>query len=115
MAGFSVLENTKSCALCEELATQKSFKKGSRVRISGAFDCENCPLYKAQPIRENEPILFLYNALPARFNFNGDREITTEDVQFIFATRIHIKVQIFQAVYFFSIRFPAAELFQASE
>lgn len=84
MAGFSVLENTKSCELCEKLSKQKSFKKGSRVRVSGAFDCENCIVYKSQPIRENEIILTLFNSLPARFNFNGMREITTEDIQFIF-------------------------------
>jgi len=84
VAEFSVLENTKSCKLCETLAKQKSFSKGSRVRISGAFDCKNCIVYKSQPIRENEAILTLFNLLPVKFNFNGIREITAEDIQFIF-------------------------------
>ena len=84
MAEFSVLENTKSCELCETLAKQKSFKKGSRVRVSGAFDCENCQVYKSRPIRENEVILTLFNLLPVKSNFSGMREITAEDIQFIF-------------------------------
>lgn len=84
MAEFSVLENTKSCELCEVLAKQKSFKKGSRVRVSGAFDCENCQVFKSQPIKENEVILTLFNLLPAKFNMNGMREISAEDIHFLF-------------------------------
>ena len=98
MAEFSVVENTKNCELCETLARQKSFKKGSRVRVSGAFDCENCPVFKSQPIRENEIILTLFNLLPARFDFNGLREITTEDLHFIFKIN-YIHEDLYQDYY----------------
>jgi len=85
VAEFSSSDSPRSCKLCEQLSKQKSFKKGSRVRIAGVFDCENCPVWKAKPIKENEIIVFLYNQIPFRFNsISGQVEFSAEDVKFLF-------------------------------
>jgi len=75
----------KNCKLCAKLANPANYPKGSKVRIAGVYDCENCPVMKAQPIPENENIIELYNALPLRYDpVTRIRIVTVEDIKFLF-------------------------------
>jgi len=75
----------KNCKLCAKLANPANYPKGAKVRIAGVYDCDNCPVMKAQPIFENENIVELYNALPIRYDpVTRTRVITTADIKFIF-------------------------------
>jgi hypothetical protein len=75
----------KNCALCAKLANPANYPKGARVKIAGVYDCDNCPVMKAQPIPENENIIELYNALPVRYDpVTRTRIVTTADIKFIF-------------------------------
>ena len=75
----------KNCKLCAKLANPANYPKGAKVRIAGVYDCDNCPVMKAQPIFENENIIELYNALPIRYDpVTRTRVITTADIKFIF-------------------------------
>lgn len=76
----------KNCKLCAKLADPANYPKGAKVRIAGVYDCDNCPVMKAQPIFENENIIELYNALPVRYDpVTKVRVVTTADIKFIFA------------------------------
>lgn len=74
-----------TCEQCEKLGSQDSFAKGSKVKIKGVYDCENCEIFKSQPIWENENILELYNALPSNFDgATGERLFSASDLKFLF-------------------------------
>jgi len=76
----------KNCKLCAKLANPANYPKGAKVHIAGVYDCDNCPVMKAQPIPENENIIELYNALPIRYDpVTRTRIVTTADIKFIFA------------------------------
>jgi len=75
----------KNCKLCAKLANPANYPKGAKVHIAGVYDCDNCPVMKAQPIFENENIIELYNALPIRYDpVTRTRVVTTADIKFIF-------------------------------
>lgn len=75
----------KNCKLCAKLANPANYPKGAKVHIAGVYDCDNCPVMKAQPILENENIIELYNALPIKYDpVTRARIITITDIKFIF-------------------------------
>jgi len=75
----------KSCEQCEKLANPDNFPKGVRVRIEGVYDCENCEVFKSQPMPENENVVELYNALPKVYDgMSGMQIITASDIKFVF-------------------------------
>jgi len=75
----------KNCKLCARLANPANYPKGTKVHIAGVYDCDNCPVMKAQPISENENIIELYNALPIRYDpIIRIRIVTIADIKFLF-------------------------------
>ncbi len=64
MAVWGAKRNRKDCKKCKQLQKARSFEKGSKVKIAGLGDCENCEVMKNSPIERNENIIALYNSLP---------------------------------------------------
>lgn len=64
MAVWGAKRNRKDCKKCRQLQKAGSFEKGSKVKIAGLGDCENCEVLKNGPSERNENIVSLYNALP---------------------------------------------------
>ena len=64
MAVWGAKKSRKDCKRCRQLQSPEAFEDGAQVRIAGVGDCKNCEVMKNQPIRENQNIVDLYNALP---------------------------------------------------
>lgn len=64
MAVWGAKKNRRDCKKCKQLQKAGSFEKGSKVKIAGLGDCENCEVMKNSPSERNENIVALYNALP---------------------------------------------------
>lgn len=87
MAEWAAKSSTsrKNCKLCARLANPANYPKGAKVHIAGVYDCDSCPVMKAQPIPENENIIELYNALPIRYDpVIRVRIVTIADIKFLF-------------------------------
>jgi len=64
VAAWGAKKNKKDCKICKQLQNPEAFEDGAQVRIAGIGDCKNCEVMKNQPIRENQNIVDLYNAMP---------------------------------------------------
>jgi hypothetical protein len=84
VAEWAVKGKKQSCKDCKRITAQSSFAKGIRIGKTKQFSCEDCPVLKAIPNRNNENIIELYSALPRNYDFNGARIITASDVEFVF-------------------------------